>query len=827
MNLFNRNQTFKPIKAPRSNDYHRAAYELHARVENSLSEGHTNTLMFEAVKLPPTENLNEWIAIHVIEFYNKINTIFGEIFNCCTSVTCPKMTAGDSYLYLWRDPNSQDYKKPTEVRAQTYISLALDWCENLLNDEKIFPTDGRSFPKDYRAIVEDIFKKIFRAYAHIFINHYKDVAQISGFDKQLNFNFKHFISFAINFYLLKERELEPMRSWLQTQMGLDIEKVLKQKKKQMKKMEETLETQKLGIKSAKEDKRGERRGSRIVSGENNGLSHQPSVVIGGQKTSEVLSSSPINGDRASSPTSVSLPIPPAVPDKDINVVNVEVVSCKNLLAKDAGGTSDPYVTVCFEKDERQTAVVKKNCNPVFSNERFTFTVNDLKEHIRFAVFDCNNLTKNSYIAQVSVPLDNFLDERVHDITLDLEDTKTNEPNPGQLRVRIQFTSSESGAMKYLSTITSLEYYEPFLHFLVDQSPVTFLGLFDNNRLTGLEEKVWRAILYFTRFADHTDAPISSIVSDFDLSLNVLKYAVRIEVETCERPAQMLRSNSVATKLVSNYMKMFGADYLKKILTSITIEICRDDLSLEVDPMKAAGADTEANMKKLLDYAQRYIDTILDSVSELPDTIRAIAAHMREQVQKKFANDVEGAVILIAVSGLIFLRFLCPALTAPQLYQLVPTAPGKNAARTLMLIGKILQQTANNLSFSKEQFMIPANDFITRNVGPLKQFFDELSTAPSGQRKRDPMFGRDDKLLWALHTLHQFFYDNDTIWRSTMDEAVKTMDTSFAGFPVESVYELNNAIISLHTVIVKLGPPPQLSLQHRQRVASSFSKQLYK
>ena len=89
------------------------------------------------------------------------------------------MTAGDSFLYLWRDPTSNDYKKPTEVRyapfshtnvfsAQTYITLALDKCENLLNDDKIFPADGVSFPKDYKTIVQDIYKKIFRAYAHIF-----------------------------------------------------------------------------------------------------------------------------------------------------------------------------------------------------------------------------------------------------------------------------------------------------------------------------------------------------------------------------------------------------------------------------------------------------------------------------------------------------------------------------------------------------------------------------------------------------------------------------------------------------------------------------------
>jgi hypothetical protein len=606
-----------------------------------------------------------------------------------------------------------------------------------------------------------------------------------------------------------------MKNWLQTQMGLDIEKVLKQKKKQLKKMEDC--QPKLGVEGKKEENKISRRGSRITNASSD-LSHQPSVV-------KLSGNQELSADRqlSTSPTIV-ISIPQV--DKDISVVNIEVVECKHLPAKDSSGTSDPFVTIAFDKEERQTAVVKKNCNPVYTNERFTFTVNDVKEQIKFTVMDCNNITKHSYIASASVSLDRFLDEKLQDLVLDLEDVKTNEPNPGQLHIRVQFTSSESGAMKYLSTITSLDYYEPFLRFLVDQSPVTFLGLFDNSRLTGLDDKVWRAILYFNRCADLSEASISAIVSDFDLTVNILRYAVRLEVHQCERPAQMLRSNSVATKLVSNYMKMFGSDYLKKTLGSLTREICEDNMNLEVDPAKAGGADTDANMSKVLEYAQRFMDIILHSAGDLPDTIRAISAHLKEHVQKKF-TDEGSSVSFISISGLIFLRFLCPALTAPQFYQLVPTQPGRNATRTLMLLGKILQQTANHVPFNKEKYMLPANDFIEENVGRLRTFFDELSTVQETNRKAEPLAGKDDKLLWALHTLHQFFYDNDVVWRSTMDESVKTMNTNFAGFPVESIYELNNAIISLHGVIVKLGPPPQLSLQHRQRVASSFNKHLYK
>ena len=32
----------------------------------------------EAVKLPKTEDLNEWLAVNIIDFYNQISIIYGE-----------------------------------------------------------------------------------------------------------------------------------------------------------------------------------------------------------------------------------------------------------------------------------------------------------------------------------------------------------------------------------------------------------------------------------------------------------------------------------------------------------------------------------------------------------------------------------------------------------------------------------------------------------------------------------------------------------------------------------------------------------------------------
>ena len=72
-----------------------------------------------AVEVPHGENLNEWLAVKTIEFFKEISLLFGCLSEFCTQATCPTMTAGHRYEYLWADNSS--IKKPMKVSASQYI----------------------------------------------------------------------------------------------------------------------------------------------------------------------------------------------------------------------------------------------------------------------------------------------------------------------------------------------------------------------------------------------------------------------------------------------------------------------------------------------------------------------------------------------------------------------------------------------------------------------------------------------------------------------------------------------------------------------------------
>ncbi|KAL7060445.1 hypothetical protein AAHC03_09703 [Spirometra sp. Aus1] len=205
--IFVKQKTFRPKKKfpPETIRYH-----LHKQAEASLSAG---VDLREAVKKPADEELNDWIAVHVVDFYNRINLIYGTICDRCTTETCPRMTGGKKFEYHWRDNNR--YRKPTPVSAPEYIGLLMDWIDEQINDPVLFPTSmDVPFPKNYRSAVKKIMSRLYRVFVHVYIHHFDRLMEI-GAEAHVNVCYKHFYYFVTYFDLIDPKELEPLRELTQ------------------------------------------------------------------------------------------------------------------------------------------------------------------------------------------------------------------------------------------------------------------------------------------------------------------------------------------------------------------------------------------------------------------------------------------------------------------------------------------------------------------------------------------------------------------------------------------------------------------------------------
>jgi len=189
-------------------------YELHKKAKETLSNGD----LFTAVKLPQGESREEWMAANTIDFFNQVNFVYGGIMEYCTHQSCPVMSAGSKFEYLWSEEPSrhsskntaEKAKKPIKLPAPDYIDALLKWVHEKLNDEELFPSNG-TFPEDFVPQLTKIFRRLFRVYAHLYYSHYDQMLDL-GTDKHINTCLKHFYLFSEEFSLIEKKELVPLQT---------------------------------------------------------------------------------------------------------------------------------------------------------------------------------------------------------------------------------------------------------------------------------------------------------------------------------------------------------------------------------------------------------------------------------------------------------------------------------------------------------------------------------------------------------------------------------------------------------------------------------------
>jgi len=204
--FWDKNKTFKPVKNNNDGRAEKLRQTLRATLKATLGGGDD---LRAVVRVPDGEDLNEWIAVNTLQFYNAASMIYGTCAEFCTADSCQSMSAGPKYEYLWKD--NDKYQKPTRVPAPVYIDNLLNWVNAKLSDPVLFPVEeGAKFPKNFMAQVKVIYKRLFRLYGHIYFSHFEKIRSI-GANAHLNTCFKHFVFFILEFQLVSKEELAPLR----------------------------------------------------------------------------------------------------------------------------------------------------------------------------------------------------------------------------------------------------------------------------------------------------------------------------------------------------------------------------------------------------------------------------------------------------------------------------------------------------------------------------------------------------------------------------------------------------------------------------------------
>ncbi|CAH2003701.1 unnamed protein product [Acanthoscelides obtectus] len=226
-----------------------------------------------------------------------------------------------------------------------------------------------------------------------------------------------------------------------------------------------------------------------------------------------------------------------------------------------------------------------------------------------------------------------------------------------------------------------------------------------------------------------------------------------EVEVSDCMQTLFRGNSLGSKIMAFCFKIYGASYLQTLLEPLISPLLDYPLcSFEVDPARLEpNEDIEENRQNLIALTQRVFDGIVNSAEKFPPQLRSMCHCLYQVLSKRFPQFPQNNIG--AVGTVIFLRFINPAIVSPQEMGIVNKQVPGSVKRGLMLMSKILQNIANHVEFSKEQHMLPFNDFLRSHFEIGRRFFIQIASdcETVDQTSHSMSFISDANVL-ALHRL---------------------------------------------------------------------------
>ena len=231
----------------------------------------------------------------------------------------------------------------------------------------------------------------------------------------------------------------------------------------------------------------------------------------------------------------------------------------------------------------------------------------------------------------------------------------------------------------------------------------------------------------------------------------------LEFERASSLATLFRVNNAATKYMTAWSRKCGAAFLASVVGPALRLIQAEPEMMEVDPTRAEGdgEDKDAIVKEHILRMESVAAQVLVNLAvalergECPREMRSMARYLWTGAKKRFPDEKNASYI--AVAGFFFLRFVNPALVAPEALNLTLETVTPPMRRGFILLSKVLQNLANGQPFgTKERHMTVLNPFLERNRKEMRRILKTIAAPlPQGEDFVAPKGFRREKSVGKL------------------------------------------------------------------------------
>lgn len=426
-----------------------------------------------------------------------------------------------------------------------------------------------------------------------------------------------------------------------------------------------------------------------------------------------------------------------LPNKD-NIRRTEnLLTVWVLEGRDLAPKKRYFVELCLDDCLYARTSCKSRTDNVFWGERFDFSgipsIGSITLHLYKETNPKRRKDKSSYVGLVNIGVSSLAGRQVQERWYPLSTPSSNRGKSGPaLRVRVQFQSV---------VVLPMEQYKEFAEW-ISGNYLRLCGTLESSLTLRSKDDISAALVHIL----HSTGKAKDFLTDLMMA----------EVDRCRDNDQLIfRENTLATKSIEEYLKLIGQKYLQDALGEFVKALYESDENCEVDPSRCSSSELSEHQANLRMCCELAFCKILDSYRVFPRELKEVFCSWTEECVSRGRGDISERLITAS----LFLRFLCPAVMSPSLFQLCSEYPDERTARTLTLIAKVIQNLANFSKFgSKEDYMLFMNDFVERQWSAMQRFVQEISNHESLNQSQG--FEGYMDLGRELSTLHSLLSDLD-------------------------------------------------------------------